>query len=192
MTTAASPVDHGRACLLITGPPGAGKSTVSTLVAQALTRSALLNGDQVSRLVMSGHVWPLGEPACEASRQVQLCNQNLSALAANFAGHGFTPIIDWVVPDRGQLDFYRQALHPHPLLLVVLAPTSDVCRHRNTLRPPHEQFEFEDHDSLLTSMHNNFGELGWWLDTSQLTAQSTARLIVQHAYDRAFVPDALT
>lgn len=30
-------LDHGRACLLITGAPGAGKSTISGLVAAALS-----------------------------------------------------------------------------------------------------------------------------------------------------------
>jgi len=74
-------VDRGRACLLITGAPGAGKSTVSSLVAGALSRSALIDAYLVSRLVASGYVWPLGEPADEAARQVRLLNTNLCALA---------------------------------------------------------------------------------------------------------------
>ena len=60
--TALGSIDYGRACLLITGPPGAGKSTVSALIAQTLTRAALLRGDLVGRLVTSGYVWPLGQP----------------------------------------------------------------------------------------------------------------------------------
>lgn len=74
-------VDQGRACLLITGAPGAGKSTVSGLVAGALSRSALIDAYFVSRLVASGYVWPLGEPADEAARQVRLLNTNLCSLA---------------------------------------------------------------------------------------------------------------
>lgn len=185
MSSAPTDLDHGRYCLLITGPPGAGKTTVSTLVAQALTRSARLDGDLVSRLVVSGHVWALGKPADEASRQVRLCNQNLCALAANFADHEFTPVIDWVIPDRDQLDCYRDALRPRRVLLVVLTPTNDVCRYRNTLRPPQERFSFGGHNQLVTSMRHGFGELGWWLDTSQLTAQATARLIMESATHRA-------
>ena len=61
------PLDLGRACLLVTGAPGAGKSTVSRLVAASLTRSALLDGYFVSGLVVSGRVWALGEPSDRTS-----------------------------------------------------------------------------------------------------------------------------
>ena len=187
--TAPTKIDHGRACLLITGPPGAGKSTVAALIAGVLTRAALLRGDLVGRLVTSGYVWPLGDPADEAARQVRLCNHNLTTLAGNFADQQFTPVIDWIVPDRDQLDFFRDALHPHPLLLVVLTPSPQVCRSRNEQRAPEEQFSFDGHNELLASMWDGFGNLGWWLDSSDLTAESTASLIGQHALDRALIVD---
>ncbi|WP_020574341.1 AAA family ATPase [Actinopolymorpha alba] len=173
--------DNGRSCLIITGAPGAGKSTVSLLVAQALARTALLNGDQLNRLIISGRVWALGEPADEAARQVRLCNENLCALAANFADSGFTPVIDWIVPDREQLDFYLHLLSPRRVLLVVLAPSIDVCRHRNTIRDPDDQFFFEGYEALESSMRDGFGTVGWWFDTSDLTPEETARQIIAEA-----------
>jgi cytidylate kinase len=68
-------LDQGGACLLVTGAPGAGKSTVSGLVARALSRPALIDAHVVSRLVVTWYVWPLGEPADEAARQVRLRNR---------------------------------------------------------------------------------------------------------------------
>ena len=125
------PIDQGRACLLITGAPGAGKSTVTRLIAHALSKSALLDAYFISRLVVSGYVWP-GEPADEAAAlQARLLNTNLCALAANFADAGFTHVIDAVVPDGNQLDTYRSALASYRLLLVVLDPGDAVCRYRN-------------------------------------------------------------
>lgn len=129
------PLDRGRTCLLVTGAPGAGKSTITRMVAAGLTRSALLDGYVVSNLVVSGRVWALGEPADEAARQVTLCNENLCALATNLANAGFTPVIDTVIPDVGQLDVFRRALGER-LRVIVLDPGTDVCKSRNaTARP---------------------------------------------------------
>lgn len=187
MTAAEQRLDGGHACLLITGAPGAGKSTISRLIADELTRSALMDSYFVGRLVASGYVWPLGEPADEAARQVRLLNTNLCALAANFADAGFTPIIDIVVPDGEQLDTYRRALAPRRLLFVVLDPGVAVCQYRNEIRPPQQQFFFNGYDELRASMRRHFGSLGWWFDTSDLTAAQTAEQILNEALVRAVV-----
>ncbi len=178
-------MDHGRACLVITGAPGAGKSTVSGLVARALSRSALIDAYFVSGLVASGYVWPLGEPADEAARQVRLLNTNLCSLAANFADAGFTPVIDVVLPDGAQLDTYREALASYRLLLVVLDPGTAVCRHRNEIRPPQDQFVFDGYEDLRASMRHGFGDHGWWFKTSDLSPGQTAQRILDEGAVRA-------
>lgn len=188
MTSNDNDLDGGRACLLITGAPGAGKSTISRLVAEGLRRSALMDSFFIGRLVASGYVWPLGEPADEAARQVQLLNTNLCALAGNFADAGFTPVIDIVLPDGEHLDAYRRALATRRLLLVVLDPGTEVCRHRNEIRPAERQFFFDGYAELRASMHDGFGRLGWWFDTATLTAAETAERVLTEAYERAVVP----
>ncbi|GAA2470983.1 AAA family ATPase [Terrabacter carboxydivorans] len=187
MTAPDASIDRGGACLLVTGAPGSGKSTVTRLVAAALTRSALMRGDDVSRLVVSGHVWALGEPADEAARQTRLCNDNLIALAGNFVDAGITPVIDWIVPDRAQLDLYVDGLVDRGLVLVVLDPGTQACRDRDEQRHADEQFAFDGHDTLVAGMRDGFGELGWWFDTSALTPEETAQQVVDHAYGKGLV-----
>ncbi|MET9294693.1 phosphotransferase [Streptomyces sp. NPDC003077] len=174
-------------CLIVTGMPGAGKSTVTRLVAERLPRSARLDGDFVSRLVVSGRVGALGEPADEAARQVRLCNRNLCTLANNFSDAGFTPVIDWVVPDRAQLDFFLSLLTPRQVLFVVLAPGIEACRYRNTLRDPRERFDFDGYEALDAAMKRELGDVGWWFDTASLTPEETADRLVREARRRALV-----
>jgi len=112
---------------------------------------------------------------------VRLCNENLCGLAANFADSGFTPVIDWIVPDREQLDFYLHALSPRRVLLVVLTRSIEVCRDRNTTRDPDDQFFFDGYEALRASMRDGFETVGWWFDTSNLAPDETAAQIIASA-----------
>jgi hypothetical protein len=183
VTTAMSSdsLDNGGVCLIITGAPAAGKSTISLLVAQRLARAARIPGDFVHELIVSGFVWGLGEPPEEAAHQARLTRKNLCALAANFADAGFTPVIDTLIPDREGLDYFLEALRPRRALLVVLMPTIEAHHHRNTIREPEEQFFFDDYETLIAGMRDGFGSVGWWFDTTDLTPGETAEQTIASA-----------
>lgn len=172
----------------MTGMPGAGKSTITRLVAGHLPRAAQLNGDTLNEMIVSGRVPFQAEPAHEVATQVDLCNRNLCALAVNFADAGFTPFIDWVIPTRQQLDLFVSLLAPHRVMLVVLAPGIEVCEYRNTARDPEEAWRFNGYQTLDAEMRRELGQIGWWFDTSALTPEATAEQIVSEIRRRALVP----
>ncbi len=174
----------GQGCLIVSGTPGAGKTTVTRLVAAALPRSARLDGDDVSMMVVNGGVGPVSEPAMEARRQLLLRARNLCSLANNFADAGFYPVLDHVVPDRQTLDLMLELLCPRPALLVTLAPSLEVARRRNTSRSPREQVRY-DVAGLRAEMERELGAVGWWFDTSDMAPGATAQAILAQAGSRA-------
>src|SRR5215471_18623240 len=130
-------------CVIVSGMPGAGKTTISALAARLLPKAAQIKGDDVNQMILSGAVWFMGEPRDEALRQYELCKRNMCALANNFIDFGFTVFIDTVVQDRAMLDLLLALMSPRLVRLVVLAPGIEVCKHRNATRHPDEHFAFD-------------------------------------------------
>ena len=180
-------------CLLITGTPGAGKTTVSQLVAERLPRAARVDGDVFNLMLISGRAKMLDDqgrwnPEPDGLRELQLRTVNVCSTADNFARAGFTPVIDSVVETRAELGFVRSRLRTWPLLLVVLCPPLDVARHRNATRAPETRVSY-DVAPLARNQQRELGDLGWWLDSGEQTPEQTAELIVAEAAQRAVVTD---
>ncbi len=171
-------------CLILSGTPGAGKTTVARLLASSLPRSAHVGGDEVSLMVASGAVSPVSEPRAEAERQLLLRARNICSLANNFAAFGFYPVLDHVVPNRRVLELMVGLLTPRPVLFVTLAPTLDVAAARNAARATIQQVDFT-FAALRQEMSDELASVGWWFDTSALTPEQTATTIRAEAQTRA-------
>jgi chloramphenicol 3-O-phosphotransferase len=172
-------------CVIVSGMPGAGKSTITGLAAQLMPRAAQIKGDDVNLMIKSGAVWFMGEPRDEALRQYELCKRNMCVLANNFVDYGFTVFMDTVVQDRAMLDFLLALLSPRPARLVILAPGIEMCKRRNATRAPHERFAFDGYHELEADMKRDLSEVAWWFDTSEMTPEETAEQLVREAVDRA-------
>ena len=176
--------DSVAGCVLVTGMPGAGKTSVASLAARLMPRAAAVGGDDVNAMIRSGFVWFMGEPTEEALLHDELCNRNMCSLANNFIDFGFTVLMDTVLADRSELDFFLALLSPRPVRLLVLDPGIEECKTRNAGRALQEQFEFDGYERLEVDMKREFGDVGWWLDTSALSADETAELLVTQLANR--------
>jgi adenylate kinase family enzyme len=176
---------------LITGIPGAGKTTVSRLLGERLERAAVIEGDLLQGWIVSGNVWPGDERAAESARQIQLNMRNQCLLARSYAEAGFTPIIDYVIVSQADLDAYRGRLQGLDVHLVVLHPGRDVVIARERGREKSQRHERkhgltigEHFAHLERPLVEELSGVGLWIDNAALAPVATAELILANR-DRA-------
>src|SRR6266545_3228366 len=149
-----------QAAWLISGIPGAGKSTVARLLAARMERGVHIEGDRLQEWIASGAVWPGQEPREESERQIQLNVRNQCLLARSFAEAGFVPVLDYVVVSRARLEEYRRQLEGLALDLVVLAPGREVALRRDRERA--EKTVAEVWAYLEDELVRELGAIGLW------------------------------
>jgi chloramphenicol 3-O-phosphotransferase len=168
------------AVFLISGVPGAGKTTVSRLLCRRFPRAAHIEGDYLQHgLTVSGLVAPDRPPAAEAERQMALRVRNACALADHFFEAGFVPVVDDVIATRRKLDDCLRRLRARPVRFVVLAPPLRVALQRDRERGTKQVGHLFGHlDGVL---RRELAGVGLWLDTSDLTPEATVDRILDRA-----------
>ncbi|HSP55907.1 MAG TPA: AAA family ATPase [Dehalococcoidia bacterium] len=158
------------AIILITGIPGAGKTTVARALAARFPRGVHIEGDALQDMIVSGRVWPEPpEPRGEAASQLALRYRNEALLARSFFDAGFTVVLEDIVIGAW-LDIHREAFAGLPWHLVVLAPHIEAVKSRNAGRDKDvfETWGYLDRD-LRAQMHG----IGLWIDSTAQTVKET-------------------
>jgi len=134
--------------LVVTGPPGAGKSTVARLLVERTDPSVLVEGDTFFGFLATGAIAPW-LPASD--RQNEIVTQAAGAAAGRFAAEGYDTVYDGVV-GAWFLPTFLAATGLAGLDYVVLLPSVDVCLERVRTRVGHG---FSDADATR-HMHRGF------------------------------------
>lgn len=170
--------------LIITGPPGAGKSTVARSVAELSERAVCIEADWFWTTIVSGFVAPW-LPESDAQNRAVL-RAFLSA-AAELERGGFDTVIDGIV-GPWMFDVVADVLgdSAEQVDYVVLRPSLDTCLERASGRPRTERVP--GHPPLTDSgpirhMWAEFADLGEYethvLDTTALTTGATVDAVVR-------------
>jgi energy-coupling factor transporter ATP-binding protein EcfA2 len=145
----ADPVRDGR-LVVVTGPPGAGKSTVARLVAGAFPTSVLVPGDAFFAFVTGGWIAPW---LPEAHEQNEVVPTAAAAAGGRFAAGGYTAVHDGVV-GPWFLPVFAAATGLPELAYVVLLPAEAECLERVATRTGHG---FTDADATR-QMYRQFAD----------------------------------
>jgi cytidylate kinase len=166
------------AMVLVTGIPAAGKSTVADLLARRFRRGVHVRGDMFRRMVVAGRHEMTAAPSEEAWHQLRLRYRLAAQTADTYYEAGFSVVVQDVVIGP-LLTAYVDTIRARPLVLVVLAPRSDVVASREAVR---SKAAYRDGAATITALdaalRDDTPRMGLWLDTSAQSPGETVDEII--------------
>ncbi|NRQ34819.1 AAA family ATPase [Nonomuraea sp. NN258] len=170
--------------VILSGPPGAGKSTVARLLVDRAERGVHLHTDDFYRYIRKGYVEPY---LPEARVQNETVVDVLAGAAAGYAGGGYHVVVDGVIGPWFVGAFLSHARGR--LRYVVLRPDEETTLARATARSADELTD----PMPVLHMYRQFAELGALephvFDSTGLTPEETAARLSERLAAGDFVLD---
>lgn len=119
---------------IITGTPGAGKTTVARTLMQRFAFGLRIPCDDLRGWVMAGNAPPVPVWTAETERQFRLSQRTAVEMATRYAAAGFAVAIDDVLFEAAYAEQFAPHLAGFAVFKVLLAPSREVALHRNATR----------------------------------------------------------
>lgn len=156
---------------LITGPAGVGKSTISKMLAEKLSKSVLIEGDDVYHMVISSYV-----PAWRKGNHLKLFWKNVIDIIKNSLSEGYDVIFNYIITKK-DYEMLVSKFKDIDIIFKVLITSEEELLRRDSLRPVDCMMK-ERCIVLLNEFKNeNFNKENI-IDTTNLTTEETLREVM--------------
>lgn len=169
---------------VITGPPGAGKTSVATALLQHFEFGLHIPVDDLREWVVSGIAHPVPLWTEETTRQFRLARQAAVQTARLYAEAGFAIAIDDIIYPAEAKALILNQLPDFTIHKILLLPKAEIALVRNARRN-NKNFD----TSILTEpireiqramIEQNYGEAGWIIiDSSGLSIEETVKEVLK-------------
>jgi len=153
--------------LAITGPAGAGKSTIGEKLAKRLEKCVNIDADHIKHMIVSGFYIDENYPGGWGFSEWDLAGESIGLLAQNFRKHGFSVIINGYIDTSGWENIekitsitYKVLLLPHSDTAIVrdAGRNEDMQQGEASIRRHHEHFStsefFNDFTKIDSTAHS--------------------------------------
>jgi adenylate kinase family enzyme len=158
---------------IVTGPPGAGKSTINEILASKIPNSAIVSSDSLRDFIKNGHA---NSNDSDWQRQLYLGADNAILLAKNFYKNGFNVFIDDVLIEEKFYQYF-DSLKDCNLKIFLLWPNKEVVAKRDLERgkwalKERAMYLYDKFEQFLIKEKRFF-----IIDSSTHTPEETAQII---------------
>ncbi len=155
---------------VITGPAGVGKSTVSKRLAQNLSKSALIEGDEIYHQVIGGYI-----PAWKEGNHLQTFWKVCINIVRSYLEDDFDVVFNYIVTPEN-LALLKNEFKNYTIKFIVLLVDESTLLLRDKKRPEDCQMK-ERCITLLNNFKNRNYNINNILDTTNLSIEETVNLI---------------
>lgn len=173
---------------IVTGTPGAGKSTVAAALARRFSHGLHIPVDDLRDMVVAGIAHPVPVWTDETERQFRLARQAAVAMARIYAAAGFAVAIDDVIGPAEAHALFIEPLAEYTTHKVLLRPSLAATLERSATRI-NKDFGAGVLADTIRRLHETadldaYAAYGWQIvDSSALTIDATVDAILAAARD---------
>ncbi len=163
--------------IAITGPAGAGKSTVGEKVAKQLKRCVNIDADHIKHMIVGGFHKDTSSPGGWGFDQWGLVGDSIGLLAANFLKQGYSVIINGYIDEPAWTNIEKLVAINHKFLLL---PSLETIKDRDAARNEDVRMG----KAVVSEHHEVFSKDKFYsdfikIDTSNHSVEETVSAIIE-------------